>query len=372
MTKAVLAGLREQTPAMLAALEELVMIESPSSDTSATAACATAFAAMGSALLGEKPERLEVDGRQHLLWRFGPHTRVLVVGHLDTVWPVGTTARWPFGVEGGRASGPGVFDMKAGLVQALYGLAALPDPTGIALLATTDEELGSITSRGLIEQLAAGCQAVLVAEPSRNGALKIARKGVSFYHLHVTGLAAHASEPQRGGNALLEMADQVIGLVSIARPDLGTTVTPTLASAGSTQNTVPAAAYAYVDVRVATAVEQGRVDAAFQALRATRPHVSLEVRGGANRPPMEESAARDLFSRATRLAEELDIDLPADGAMVGGGSDGNFTAALGVPTLDGLGGVGDQAHAEGEHVLVERIPERAALLAALGAELLAG
>ncbi len=356
--------LSAQTPNMVAALEELVMVESPSADLSATAACASELAGIGSVLLGEKPERLEIDGRVHLRWSFG-EPAVLIIGHFDTVWPLGTTKRWPFAVSNGHATGPGIFDMKAGVVQALYAVASLGDRHGVQLLFTSDEELGSITSQATIEATARQAAAALVLEPSRGGALKVARKGVSFYHLHYEGAAAHASEPQRGANAMLEMAHQVVALQGLARPELGTTVTPTLARAGVTQNTVPATAYAYVDVRVGTAAEQARVDEEIRALPAHDPGVALSVSGGPNRPPMPVEATRDLFARAQRCADGLGIELPAEGAEVGGGSDGNFTAAIGTPTLDGLGAIGDHAHAEGEYVEVDRMPERAALLAAL-------
>jgi glutamate carboxypeptidase len=350
---------------MLAALEELVMVESPSADIAATSACASELAGIGSVLLGEKPERLEVDGRVHLRWSFGAKPGVMVVGHFDTVWPLGTTQRWPFNVSDRHATGPGVFDMKAGLVQALYAVASLPNPAGVELLFTSDEELGSITSQPVIEALAREVSAALILEPSRGGALKVARKGVSFYHLHFTGAAAHASDPKRGANALLEMANQVGALQQMARPELGTTLTPTLASAGTTQNTVPASAYAYIDVRVATVEEQARVDQEIRALAPADARIELSVGGGPNRPPLPVEASRDLFARAQLCAGALGIDLPAEGAEVGGGSDGNFTAAIGTPTLDGLGAIGDHAHAEGEFVEVDRMPERAALLAAL-------
>ncbi|MDP9324985.1 MAG: M20/M25/M40 family metallo-hydrolase [Candidatus Dormibacteraeota bacterium] len=350
---------------MLGALEELVMVESPSAEPAATAACAAELAGIGSVLLGEKPERLQIEGRVHLRWGFEGTPRVLLVGHFDTVWPLGTVKRWPYAVEDGRATGPGIFDMKAGLVQALYAVASLQDRSGVQLLFTSDEELGSITSRATIEAMARGAAAALVLEPSRKGALKVARKGVSFYHLHFTGAAAHASEATRGANAMLEMAHQVVAIERLARPELGTTLTPTLASAGLTQNTVPAAAYAYIDVRVGGVAEQIRVDDEIRALPPHDPRVLLSVTGGPNRPPMSVEATRDLFDRARRCAGGLGLELPADGIEASGGSDGNFTAAMGTPTLDGLGAVGDHAHAEGEYVEVARMPERAALLAAL-------
>jgi glutamate carboxypeptidase len=297
---------------------------------------------------------------------------VLLLAHLDTVWPAGTITRSPFRVSDGRAYGPGVFDMKAGLVQALFALAALlqtsPVRPSIDLLVTADEEIGSPDGRALIEASAQGAAAVLVLEASQDGNLKVARKGVSNYVLHFAGRAAHAGlEPDKGVNALTAAAHAILELETIADRDRGTTVTPTLAAAGTSQNTVPATASVHLDVRAASASEQDRVD---QALRHLRPAAgaSITVDGGPNRPPMEESAARELATLAQRAARRC--SLPELGsARVGGGSDGNFTAALGVRTLDGLGAVGGGAHAEGEHVLVDTMPERAALLAALIVEL---
>jgi glutamate carboxypeptidase len=364
--------LSEQTHGMLGALEELVMVESPSADLAATAACAAELAGIGSVLLGEKPERLEIEGRVHLRWGFAGAPKVLLVGHFDTVWPMGTVRRWPYAVEAGRATGPGIFDMKAGLVQALYAVASLEDRSGVQLLFTSDEELGSITSQATIEAMARDAAAALVLEPSRKGALKVARKGVSFYHLHFTGAAAHASEATRGVNAMLEMAHQVAAIERLGRPTLGTTLTPTLATAGVTQNTVPAEAYAYIDVRVGSAAEQARIDDEIRALPAHDSRVLLSVTGGPNRPPMPVEATRDLFERARRCAAGLGIEFATDGVEASGGSDGNFTAAMGTPTLDGLGAVGDHAHAEGEYVEVARMPERAALLAALIEDVRAG
>ena len=354
---------------MIEALAALVEVESPSASDSATRAAADALDDLLADRLGRRGTWLGGD-RGHLLWTGGGTPRVLLLGHVDTVWPAGTLARWPFDVVDGRATGPGVFDMKAGLVQGVEALAGLDDLEGVALLATTDEEVGSPTSRELVEQTARGCEAVLVLEPSAAGALKTSRKGVSNYDLVVHGRASHAGlEPEAGANALVELSHQVLALEAIARPDAGTTVTPTVASAGTTTNTVPARARAAVDVRAVTAAEQDRVDAALRSLRTQVPGCRLELLGGVNRPPLEPSASAELFDRARRIAAEL--GLPSlRGVPVGGGSDGNFTAGLGVPTLDGLGGVGDGAHAEGEHVVVAAMAERAALVRALLAELL--
>jgi glutamate carboxypeptidase len=294
---------------------------------------------------------------------------VLLVGHLDTVWPLGTTARRPFRVGDGRASGPGVFDMKAGVVQLLFALASLDSLDGVTMILTTDEELGSPTSARLLDEEARGARAALVLEPSFEGALKTARKGVALYRLDVAGRAAHAGlAPESGINAAVEAARQVIELATHARPADGTTITPSLLSAGTTVNTVPAAAVAQFDVRFATAAEAERVDAAFAAVRPHEPGAVVQLEREAFLPPLERSASADLFTLAQRLSAELGLP-PLREASVGGGSDGNHIAALGVPTLDGLGAVGDHAHGEGEYVLVDAMAERAALVAALVAEL---
>jgi glutamate carboxypeptidase len=356
---------------MVDLLGALVAAESPSSSPDAVAACGRIVADAAVDLLGEKPEEVVVDGRTHLRWRFGEGAaRVVLVGHVDTVWPLGTIDRWPFSVTDGVATGPGAFDMKAGIVQLLHALRRLDDLDGVAVVLTADEEIGSPTSRALIEATAAGARAALVLEPSAGAALKTARKGVSTYEVVVRGRAAHAGlEPEKGANTTVEMAHVVLGLAGLARPDLGTTVTPTALRSGTAANVVPADAVLQVDVRAATPEEQRRIDMAVHRLIALVPGTAIEVRGGPNRPPLPPTASAALFARAQRLAGEL--GLPAlQSVEVGGGSDGNFTAALGVPTLDGLGAVGDGAHAEGEHVLLDAIPGRVALLSALIADLL--
>jgi glutamate carboxypeptidase len=296
---------------------------------------------------------------------------VLVLGHHDTVWPVGSLAEHPWSVQGGVVRGPGCFDMKVGVAMALHALAALPDRAGVTLLVTGDEELGSPSSRELIEAEAAGCVAALVLEAAADGgAVKTARKGVSQYQVHAHGRDAHAGlEPHRGVNATVELAHQILAVTGLAAGD--TTLTPTLLSAGTAANTVPAEGAFAVDVRVPDAAEQLRVDAAMRALRPVLPGASLTVNGGPNRPPLAAAASAGLFAHAAALAAEL--GLPAlTGAAVGGASDGNFTAGVGTPTLDGLGAVGGGAHAADEHVLVEPLPGRTALVTALIADLLAG
>lgn len=357
---------------MVSQLEELVNSESPSGDLLLLEECSEVVASLGKDLLGQPPDPVSVDGRIHLLWSFGGPTRVALIGHYDTVWPAGTLSRWPFGVDdSGRATGPGAFDMKAGIVQMFHALSTIEDRDGIRILLTADEEIGSPTSRALIEQTAAGATAALVLEPSVAGAPKIARKGTSMYQLHVAGRAAHAGlEPEKGANATIELAHQVLALSELGRPDIGTTVTPTVASAGTTTNTVPASAVVDIDVRATTADEQRRIDAAIRALRPIVEGTSIQLDGGINRPPMDRASSAELYKLAQQVAEHIGLDLPA-GVAVGGGSDGNFTAGIGVRTLDGLGADGAGAHAEGEYALVNAMPKRAELLAGIISELLA-
>ncbi|HKS47705.1 MAG TPA: M20 family metallopeptidase [Amycolatopsis sp.] len=364
--------MRARLPELLADIEELVTCESPSADLAAVARSADVVARVGTRRLGVPPERIVLAGRTHLRWRFGDAPAgVLLLGHHDTVWPFGSLATHPYTVDGEVLRGPGCFDMKAGLAMAIHAVAALADRTGVTILVTGDEEIGSPSSRALIEEEAAGRAAALVLEASADGgALKIARKGVSRYEVRVSGRAAHAGlEPERGVNATIELAHQVLAVSALADRALGTTVTPTVASAGTSANTVPAAGEFAVDVRVRDAGEQNRVDAGMRALMSIVDGSGLRVAGGPNRPPMSEEASADLFARASGLAAGLGL-APLTGVAVGGGSDGNFTAAIGTPTLDGLGAVGGGAHADTEHVLVGELPPRAALLTALIGDLL--
>ncbi|KAA2261543.1 M20 family metallopeptidase [Solihabitans fulvus] len=358
---------------MLADIETLVRCESPSADHDAVARSAEVVAAMGRGLLGAEPERVVTDGCTHLRWRFGEGPpRVLLLGHHDTVWPTGSLLTHPFSVRDGVLRGPGCFDMKAGVVLALHAAAALADPAGLSILITGDEEIGSPSSRGLIEEEARGCDAVFVLEASADGgALKCRRKGVSSYRIEVTGRAAHAGlEPEKGVNAGVEIAHQLLAAAALANQERGTSVVPTVVSAGTTANTVPAAATVAVDVRAWDEAEQRRVDLAMRDLRPVLANATVRVTGGVNRPPLEAGASSALFDLARTLATELGLgDLTA--ASVGGASDGNFTAGMGIPTLDGLGAVGGGAHADHEHVVVAELPRRAALLAALVENVLA-
>jgi glutamate carboxypeptidase len=367
-----LAELRDRTPQMIDALRALVETESPTADPGACAACADVADELASSLLGTRGERHETHGRVHLRWRFGRADKVLLIGHLDTVWPLGTTTSWPFAVDDETASGPGVFDMKAGVVQLLFALNAVAERDGVTVLLTTDEEIGAPTSRELIRDAAGAVEAALVLEPSAAGALKTERKGVAIYRLDVEGRAAHAGlDPETGVNAAVELVHQLLAVVELADPARGTTVNPGLVSAGTAVNTVPAAATAQIDVRTRTRAEAERIDAAFRALRPVTAGAALAVERVAATPPLERSSSASLFRRAEQLAQRLGLPALTE-AAVGGGSDGNMIADLGVPTLDGLGPVGDHAHGRGEYVRVEAMAERAALVAALVRDLVGG
>lgn len=366
----VLDTLETGLPDLLADIEALVRAESPSADMSAVADCARVAARIGTRLTGAAPEWPDGSGRPALRWRFGSGDRVLLLGHFDTVWPVGSLARHPFEVTDGRLTGPGCFDMKAGVAQLFHALSVLDDLEGVSVLLTGDEEIGAPASRTLIEAEARRTRAVLVLEASERGALKTARKGVSGYELRIAGRAAHAGlEPHLGVNTTTELSHQVLALSALADPAAGTTVTPTVATSGTTRNTVPDEARLLVDVRVATAAEQDRVDRAVHALAPVLPGAALTVLGGPDRPPLQPGASAELFARARAHYADLGLG-PLRGIAVGGASDGNITAGAGTPTLDGLGAVGGGAHADDEHVLVAELPRRTALVAALVASLL--
>ncbi|UYM06895.1 M20 family metallopeptidase [Solicola gregarius] len=351
---------------MIDDIETLVRCESPSDDRDAVARSADLVAEVGIRLLGVPPERIVLDGRTHLRWRFGETPRVLVLGHHDTVWPIGSLVAHPFEVRDGVLRGPGCFDMKTGVVMAMHAIAALDDRDGVSLLVTGDEEIGSVTSRELIEDEARDCAAVLVLEASADGgAVKTERKGTSLYDVRIEGRAAHAGlEPESGVNAAIEVAHQILAVAELGDEAMGTTVTPTVSAAGTTTNTVAASGHFFVDVRVRTSAEQERVDRAMHALTPVLDDARITIEGGPNRSPLQATASADLYARITKLATQLGIEPPGH-AAVGGGSDGNFTAGIGVPTLDGLGAVGGGAHADDEHVLVAELAQRTELVGAL-------
>jgi glutamate carboxypeptidase len=369
--RAILAAATVQAQWIKAALRDLVEIESPSDDKAAVDA-AMAFVANLAISLGRIKTHRQKQFGNILEIRFGAvrssRKPILLLGHLDTVWPVGTLQTMPWGERGGRFYGPGVLDMKAGVVMALaavriLGLMGIHRP--VILLLNSDEEVGSSVSRPITEKLALASSAVLVLEPAQGLACKTARKGVGEYRLHVTGVAAHSGvDFERGHSAILELARLLQTVAGFTDLKLGRTVNPGVISGGTRSNVVAQDAYAQVDVRIAKASDAARVEKLFRSLRCVDPKCRLEVTGGINRPPMERKAGTiALYKQARKLAAEMGFQL--DEAATGGGSDGNFTAALGVPTLDGLGAVGEGAHAAHESVLIEHLVPRTALLAAM-------
>lgn len=372
------AGTLHQTvrEAFIPLVRDLTEAESPSDDDRALGDCAETLARLVCEVTGvpATEARPRAGGPPALLAECGPPgttARVLLLGHLDTVWPLGTLDRRPFAVDGGRITGPGVFDMKAGLAQALVamrevGCRAQEGPP-VSLLVTYDEEIGSPDCRRLIEQKARESQAVLVLEPAGpGGAPKHARKGWARYEVTVTGRAAHAGlDPDAGRNALVCMAEMVNDVRRLDRLRDGLRVIPTTATAGHSANTIPERAHLTLDVRAARAEDLRWAEQKLHALvSAPGRECGLELTGGVNRPPMEPQTAAALADRAERCARSLGVELPAPVA-VGGVSDGNFTAALEIPTLDGLGAVGGGAHAQDEWVDATAMPRQAELLAAL-------
>ncbi len=374
-----LSDLRRREAEMVRLLGRFVRAESPSFDKAAV----DRFGRLVAAEWRRRGARVEfIRQRQrgdHLRITLAPPGKpvgqILVLGHLDTVYDLGALARMPFRVARGRAFGPGALDMKSGVVNALFAVDALrrarwAPQKRVVFLWTTDEEIGSKTSRALIEREARRSKAVLVLEPATGtqGRLKTGRKGVGEIELIVTGRAAHAGlNPEDGVNAVHEMALQIARIAKFARrPEMvrrGITVNADVVEGGTRTNVIASRARALVDLRVRRGADMRRVEAYFHGLRPILRGARLEVRGGFNRPPMERRTSAALFDNAKEFARGIGLNLKD--SFVGGGSDGNFTAALGVPTLDGLGGVGEGAHSPGEYVFVKSLPERAALLAGL-------
>ena len=353
-------------------IETLVGLESPSTDKAAVDRCG---AELTSRLEAFSAEVSRIDGGprgDHIRADIaGSAARVLLLGHFDTVWPVGQLHRMPIREEGGRLHGPGVFDMKAGIGVAMLAVRALrelrlSDAPQITMLWTTDEEIGSETSRAAIEACARDSRAVLVLEPSLpGGAAKTSRKGCGDFELTVHGVSAHAGlDPARGASAIHELAHQIIAITALQDPSRGVTLNVGQISGGSRTNVVADIAHASIDVRVPTMADAAIVEQSLRGLRARLSGTRLEVHGGVGRPPLERSpGVVRLYEVARDVARELGQDLKEGGT--GGGSDGNFTAAIGVPTLDGLGPRGDGAHALQEHVELVDLPWRAAFLAGL-------
>ena len=374
-----LATAQSMLPQVLSDIEAIVNIESPSRNASQVAKSAAMLESIIQRVAQRSSVLVDSDVGPHVLVPASGAARILLLGHHDTVHPMGTLAARPFSNDGKALRGPGVFDMAAGIVQAIYAMAILEssgvDTSGIEMLWTADEEIGSSTSRALIEERAQALGkngAVLVLEPSANdGALKIARKGTGTFDVRIAGRASHAGlEPEKGINALLELAHQVQRISTFGNAELGTTVTPTVASAGTTDNTVPAEAHVLVDARVVVPEEKIRVEKLMSSLVPVVPGASISVSGSLHRPPMHSSMSEELFALAVESQSAVNGE-SINGVSVGGGSDGNFTAALGVRTLDGLGAVGGGAHGETEHVVVESIAPRIALLAEIMQRVLA-
>jgi glutamate carboxypeptidase len=373
-----LAYCERELPWLLDMIAALVRLESPSGDAAAVNRCMTELASRLAAIGGAVVRLPGGAAGDHLRAEFGSGTdQALMLGHIDTVWPVGSLARRPFQERDGLLYGPGVFDMKAGIALAALTVRALahaPEglPGRVVMLVTADEETGSAASRALIEAEALASKAVLVLEPALpGGALKTSRKGCGVFVLRASGRAAHAGvEPERGASAISELARQIPRIEGLRNPSAGTTLNVGVIRGGSRANVVAADAEAVIDVRAPSAAEAERVTRALHALTPVDPRITLAVSGGIDRPPMERSAGVVmLFDLARDVAAGLGRALAEGGT--GGGSDGNLTAALGVPTLDGLGAVGGGAHADDEHVLVGDLAWRAALLAGLLRRILA-
>jgi len=363
---------RDERPWLLETIEALVRLESPTTDKAAVDRCGRVLGARLEAIGGRVSRLPREDRGDHLLAEFGcGASQILLLGHFDTVWPIGQLERMPLVRSNGRLHGPGVFDMKAGIAIGMLATRALLE-TGVSLsrrivmLWTTDEEVGSATSRAAIEDEARRSDAVLVLEPSLpGGAVKTARKGCGEYELRVRGVAAHAGiDPSKGASAIHELARQIVLVQKLQDLDRGISVNVGTISGGTRTNVVAEEARAVVDVRAPTQADAARVDAAFRALKAVDERTAVSVTGGWDRPPLERTAQVErLYQQASEVGRELGHAL-GEGST-GGGSDGNFTAALGVATLDGLGAVGDGAHALHEHVEIESLSDRAALVAGL-------
>jgi glutamate carboxypeptidase len=372
VAKAILNTVKNQERWIEDTLRTLVQQESPSEDPQAVNAAADLVEQWGKALGARFKRHKQRQFGDILALHFGPSRSrqkpVLLLGHLDTVWPLGTLKAMPWRKAEGRLWGPGVLDMKAGVVMALAALNALQQlklARTVTLLLNSDEEVGSTISRPITEKLAKNSAAVLVLEPAQGLAYKTARKGVGQYNVQVTGVGAHSGvDFERGHSAILELTKLVQTISGFTDLRRKLTVNCGVIAGGTRSNVVPSHASAEVDVRIAKAGDAAYVDRLFRKLKVSNPHCKFTITGGINRPPMERKPGTiALFKKAQALAAELGF--PLEEASTGGGSDGNFTAALGVPTLDGMGAVGDGAHAAHESVVIEHLVPRTALLAAM-------
>jgi glutamate carboxypeptidase len=362
----------EQAAWVRSSLEALVRQESPSEDRQAVNAAMELVSSWTQGIGAKVKRHKQTQFGDILELRFGRSRSrqkpVLLLGHLDTVWPLGTLAQMPWRVAEGRYWGPGVLDMKAGVVMALSALTTLRDlklERPVTLLLNSDEEVGSSVSRAITERLALESTAVLVLEPAQGLAYKTSRKGVGQYNVQVTGVGAHSGvDFERGHSAILELAKLVQTISNFTNLERKLTVNCGVIAGGTRSNVVPSSAFTEVDVRIAKASDAVYIEKLFRSLKLSDPKCKLTITGGINRPPMERSPGTvALFKKARALASELGFVL--EEAATGGGSDGNFTAALGVPTLDGMGAVGDGAHAAHESVVIEHLVPRTALLAAM-------
>jgi glutamate carboxypeptidase len=348
-------------------IQRLVECQSPTED---LAACVKVveLAVEISAQVLEIPAKLITENGRPVFWWGAEKPKIVLLCHLDTVWPHNSfNPTWL--IDGDNAKGPGVFDMKAGFIQAMYSLKGITGAQSkVALVATTDEETGSATSKKLIERLAKEADAVLVFESAIDGKVKTGRKGTSMYQISVTGKAAHAGlEPEKGINATTELAKLVLQITDLANPAFGTTVVPTVMQAGTTTNTVPAQAKLDIDIRSFTMAELQRVDTAIKSL--TSSVAQVEITGGISRPPLEIASTKELYEKLEVVAKRL--GMPEIGhASVGGASDGNLAAAAGAKVLDGLGAVGVGAHAPTESILLSAVEPRIKLISAFITELL--
>ncbi|MBK8465446.1 MAG: M20 family metallopeptidase [Chloracidobacterium sp.] len=359
--------------AILDLIREIVDIESPSQNAEQSRLVADWVEKQAhSTGVDVSIERISVEDGDHLVISAfpGDEKHTLLLGHTDTVHPIGTNLKNPTRIEGDRFYGCGIFDMKSGVVLMLealrfFGVNEIKPPRPITILLSCDEEVGSHSGRTFVEREAANADHCLVFEPSAAGKVKTGRKGTGIFKLHAQGIPAHAGlEPEKGANAILEISRQIEHINKLAHPDEGTTVNVTTISGGTTTNVIPEHAECEIDVRFSKMAEAERVDAAFKALKAFDGRVSLKLSGGINRPPMERTdAVVDLYEKARSLASSFGYDLGE--TQVGGASDGNFVGALGVPVLDGLGITGDGAHTLNEHILVSDVAKRATLVSCL-------
>ena len=351
---------------MLETLEKLVKLESPTQDLEACKQVVQLASEMAEQILQAPAQTLDINGRPVFWW--GSLTpEIIVLAHLDTVWPKGSfTPLWA--VDGNIARGPGIFDMKAGFVQALYAMKEISG--AVALIATTDEETGSATSKEFIKDVSAKAKAVLVLEATLNGKVKTGRKGTAMYQIKIHGKASHAGlEPEKGVNATIEMANAIIAITKLENAEFGTTVVPTTLVAGNSTNTVPDLAVLDVDIRSYSMKDLERVDSAIKSLKPINSDASYEISGGFNRPPLEPASTMALYERAEIVAKKLGMS-PLGHVSVGGASDGNFAAAAGAQVLDGLGAIGDGAHALHEWVDISTLEERSNFLHELIKDLL--